>query len=219
MDMRHSSVQVFCVPQISCSIKEPFMPHLLRTLPFVCCYYPASVSVCVSTDLGFSLSVLPVYQCMCVSLSFSASPVGQLEGDSPIRAGPVVQRLSAVVSDTELSLSLNNCQSTLTPLAASLWATRTPLWTLIGSLGGSRANGPWPSFLAWPLTDWLDPSSLRHAKRAFNKPQGAVDWPGYQALWEHGAAPWVEGGNFTIAGGEEKCKSSRKLPTVPSLHL
>lgn len=58
-------------------------------------------------------SALSVRLSESVCLSFSASPVGQLEGDSPIRAGPLVQRLSAVVSDTELSLSLNNCQSAL----------------------------------------------------------------------------------------------------------
>ncbi|KAI9546379.1 hypothetical protein NQZ68_027548 [Dissostichus eleginoides] len=65
------------------------------------------------------------------------SPVGQLESDSPIRASPAVQRLCAAVSDTKLSLSLNNCQSapsTLTPLAASPRASPAPLWTLIGSL-------------------------------------------------------------------------------------
>lgn len=51
---------------------------------------------------------------VCVSVCDSQHPpAGQLEGDSPIRAGPVVQRLSAAVIDTELCLSLNNCQSAL----------------------------------------------------------------------------------------------------------
>lgn len=124
----------FCDLQMSYSIKGPFMCHHLCTLAFVCWHIiPVSVRVCVcvSVNLCLCLFVLSMYQCACVSLCHSQHPpAGQLEGDSPIRAGPVVQRLSAVVSDTELSLSLNNCQSALVHSDPS------------GSLPLSHSNSP-----------------------------------------------------------------------------
>ena len=81
--------------------------------------------------------------------SFSVFPVGQLEGDSPIRADSVVQRLSAVVSDIELSLSLNDCQSALVhsdpsgslPLSHS--NSRAPPGLSLAALAAPRAkHGP-----------------------------------------------------------------------------
>uniref|UniRef100_A0A3B4XEM8 Uncharacterized protein n=1 Tax=Seriola lalandi dorsalis TaxID=1841481 RepID=A0A3B4XEM8_SERLL len=85
-----------------------FMCKRLCTLAFVYWFMPVSVRACVCVYLCICVCphVLSVYltACVCVCLSFSASPIGQLECDSPIRASPVVQSLSAVVSDTELSL-------------------------------------------------------------------------------------------------------------------
>lgn len=80
---------------------------------YACVCEGVCVRVCLCI-LCVSLCIVSVFDCMCVSVCYSQHlPVGQLEGDSPIRASPVVQSLSAVVSDTELSLSLNNCQSAL----------------------------------------------------------------------------------------------------------
>lgn len=101
------------------------------------------------------LFVLSVYLSVCVRLSFSASPVGQLEGDSPIRAGPVVQRLSAVVSDTELSLSLNNCQSALVHSDPS------------GSLPLSHSNAPLDSH--WQPLQLPEPSTALLSSLASNR--------------------------------------------------
>lgn len=153
MDMQDSSVQAFCVPQISCSIKGQFVPHLLCALAFVCCYIPVSASVCVCLWICVSLYCLCISAC--VSLCHSQHPpVRQLEGDSPIRAGPVVQRLSAVVSDTELSLSLHNCQSALVHSDPS------------GSLPLSHSNSPLDSH--WQPYQFPEPSMALLSSLASN---------------------------------------------------
>ncbi len=137
-------VRIFPQKQISCNIKRACMCKHLSTLPFVCWFVPVSVWFRVCICVFVCASMFCVFECRCVRLSFSASPVGQLEGDSPIRAGPVVQRLSAVVSDTELSLSLNNCQSALVHSDPS------------GSLPLSHSNSPLDSH--WQPYQFPEPS-------------------------------------------------------------
>lgn len=125
-------VQVSAVLHAAPCENFPINTHLCQHVQLCACCLSCAVCVCEGVYLCICVCLyeLSVY-CLCVSvLSFSASPVGQLEGDSAIRAGPVVQRLSAVVSDTELSLSLNNCQSALVHSDPS------------GSLPLSHSNSP-----------------------------------------------------------------------------
>lgn len=150
-----------------------------------------SASVCVLIVLPMCCLCIWLYACLSVNRNIPRS-----DGGSPIRAAQQYKGWElfwVTQSSASHYITVSLPSSTLTPLVASLWATQTPLWTVIGSLSSSLSQ-VWPSFQVWLLTDWLERTSRRHARRAFNWPQGVADWPGCLALWEHVAA----GCNLTL---------------------